>query len=58
MIRSAREIIVIADHTTFMSDVGIQVAPLDIINKLVTDDALPANIRLNLSEKDIHIEIV
>ena len=58
MINSAREIILIADHTAFMADVGIQVAPLNVVNKLVTDDALPATIRLNLSEKDIHIDIV
>lgn len=57
MIKSAREIILVADHSAFMADVGIQVAPLDVVNKLVTDDALPAAIRLNLSEKDIHIEI-
>jgi DeoR/GlpR family transcriptional regulator of sugar metabolism len=58
MIKSAREIILIADHTAFMADIGIQVAPLEVVHKLVTDDALPANVRLNLLEKDIHIEIV
>lgn len=57
MINSAHEIILVADHSAFMADVGIQVAPLDVVNVLVTDDALPAAIRLNLSEKDIHIEI-
>lgn len=57
MIKSARKIILVADHTAFMADVGIQVAPLDVVDNLVTDDALPANIRLNLLEKDIHIDI-
>lgn len=58
MIKSAREVILIADHSAFMADIGIQVAPLEVVHKLVTDDALPANVRLNLLEKDIHIEIV
>lgn len=58
MIKSAREIIVVADHSTFKDDVGIQVAPLDVVHQLITDDALPPSIRLKLSEKDIRVEIV
>jgi len=58
MIRSAREVIVIADHTAFMADVGIQVAPLDIVNQLITDDALPPSTRLNMSKTGIRVEIV
>lgn len=58
MIKSAREIIVVADHSAFMADVGIQVSPLDVVHQLITDDALPPSIRLNLLEKDIRVEIV
>ncbi len=41
MIHSAREVIVLADHTAFGLEVGIQVAPLKAAQKLFTDDALP-----------------
>ncbi len=57
MINSAREVILVADHTTFMADVGIQVTSLDTVNTLVTDDALPPSTRLNLSKAGIQILI-
>lgn len=41
MIRSAREVIVLADHTVFGVEVGIQIAPLKVAHRLITDDALP-----------------
>jgi len=58
MIKSAREIIVVADHTAFMADVGIQVAPLGAVHKLITDDALPPSTRLDFSKAGIHVVIV
>ena len=58
MINSAREVILVADHTAFMADVGIQVAPLDAVHKLITDDALPASTRLSLSKAGIQVVIV
>ena len=58
MINSAREIIVVADHTAFMADVGIQVAPLEAVHKLITDDALPPSTRLNFSKAGIQVVIV
>lgn len=58
MIKSAREVIVVADHSAFMADVGIQVAPLKVIDLLITDDALPPSTRLDLSRTGIHLEIV
>jgi len=57
MIKSAREIIVVADHTAFMADVGIQIASLDAVDILITDDALPPSIRLDLSKTGINVEI-
>jgi DeoR family fructose operon transcriptional repressor len=58
MIRSAREVIVLADHTAFGAEVGIQVAPLEVAHKLITDDALPPNIRLDISKTGIQIILV
>lgn len=57
MINSAREVILVADHTAFMADVGIQVAPLETVNRLIVDDALPPSTRLNLSKSGIQIVI-
>ena len=58
MIRSAREVILLADHTSFGEEVGIQVAPLTAVHKLITDDALPPSIRLNISKLGVQIMLV
>jgi DeoR/GlpR family transcriptional regulator of sugar metabolism len=55
MIRSAREVILLADHTAFGAEVGIQVAPLKAVHKLITDDALPPSMRLDISKVGIQI---
>ncbi len=55
MIRSAREVIVLADHTAFGAEVGIQIAPVKAADKLITDDALPASTRLDISKEGIQI---
>jgi DeoR/GlpR family transcriptional regulator of sugar metabolism len=55
MIRSAREVILLADHTSFGEEAGIQVAPLTVIHRLITDDALPPSIRLNISKTGVQI---
>jgi DeoR/GlpR family transcriptional regulator of sugar metabolism len=55
MIRSAREVILLADHTAFGAEVGIQVAPLKAASKLITDDALPPSTRLDISKAGIQI---
>ena len=55
MIRSAREVIVLADHTAFGAEVGIQIAPVKAAQRLVTDDALPASTRLDISKEGIQI---
>jgi DeoR/GlpR family transcriptional regulator of sugar metabolism len=55
MMRSAREIIVLADHTAFGAEVGIQIAPLKAAHKLITDDALPPSTRLEISKAGIQI---
>ncbi len=55
MIRSAREVILLADHTFFGQESVIQVASPTVVHKLVTDDALPASARLELSKLGIEI---
>ncbi len=55
MIRSAREVILLADHTAFGQESVVQVAPLSVVNRLITDDALPASTRLELSKQGIQV---
>ena len=55
MIRSARQVIVLADHTVFGAEVGIQIAPLKAAHLLITDDALPPSTRLEISKAGIQI---
>lgn len=55
MIRSAREVILLADHTAFGAEVGIQVAPLKAVHLLITDDVLPPSTRLEISKAGIQI---
>jgi DeoR/GlpR family transcriptional regulator of sugar metabolism/ABC-type sugar transport system substrate-binding protein len=55
MIQSAREMILLADHASFEQESTIQVAPLDVVHKIITDDALPASIRLDLSMRGIDV---
>ncbi len=55
MIRSAHEVYILADHTVFGAEVGIQVAPLSAVHKLITDDALPPSMRLDISKLGIQI---
>jgi DeoR family fructose operon transcriptional repressor len=58
MIHSAREVILLADHTSFGEEAGIQVAPLTAVHRLITDDALPPSIRLNISKLGVQIILV
>ena len=55
MIRSARQVIILADHTVFGAEVGIQIAPLKAAHLLITDDALPPSTRLEISKAGIQI---
>jgi DeoR/GlpR family transcriptional regulator of sugar metabolism len=55
MIRSAREVIVLADHAAFGANVGIQIASLKAVHKLITDDALPPSTRLEILKTGIQV---
>ena len=57
MIRAAREVILLADHTKFGQESVVQVAPANVVNKLVTDNALPASMRLDLNKLGIEVII-
>ncbi len=57
MLRSARQVILLADHTCFAEESTLQVAPLSAVHKLISDDALPANLRLRLSQLGIKVVI-
>ncbi|MCL4395203.1 MAG: substrate-binding domain-containing protein [Chloroflexi bacterium] len=55
MLRAAREVFLLADHTRFGQDSVMQIAPVTAIHKLITDNALPASVRLELSKLGIEV---
>jgi DeoR/GlpR family transcriptional regulator of sugar metabolism/ABC-type sugar transport system substrate-binding protein len=55
MINSARQVILLADHTRFGQESVAQVAPTDVVHKLITDEALPASTRLELAKLGIEV---
>ncbi len=55
MIHSARQVILLADHTCFGHESMIQVAPASVVHKIIADDALPASWRLDLSKHGIEV---
>jgi DeoR family fructose operon transcriptional repressor len=57
MIRSAREVILLADHTRFEQESFIQIAPIETVHKLITDSGLPAQKRLQFSAAGIEVTI-
>jgi DeoR family fructose operon transcriptional repressor len=55
MIRAAREVILLADHTKFEQESVMQIAPVQVVDKLITDNALPASTRLELAKLGIEV---
>jgi DeoR family fructose operon transcriptional repressor len=55
MIRAAREVILLADHTKFEQESVMQIAPIQVVHKLITDNALPASTRLELAKRGIEV---
>jgi DeoR/GlpR family transcriptional regulator of sugar metabolism len=55
MMKSTRRVILLADHSMFESESTIQVAPLNVIHCLITDDALPASARVQISQMGIRV---
>lgn len=57
MIRAAREVILLVDHTVFGRESVMQIGPATLIHKVITDNALPANRRLDLGKVGIEVVI-
>jgi DeoR family transcriptional regulator, fructose operon transcriptional repressor len=57
MIKSARQVILLADHSMFQSESTIQVAPLSVVHRLITDDVLPASARVQISQLGIQVVV-
>ena len=55
MIRSARRVILLADHTCFGHEAMIQIAAPTVVHTLIADDALPASWRLELNKLGIEV---
>jgi DeoR/GlpR family transcriptional regulator of sugar metabolism len=49
MVKAAREVFLLADHTKFGQESVAQVAPANVVDKLITDNALPASARLEFA---------
>lgn len=49
MVKAAREVILMADHTKFGQESVVQVASANVVDKLITDNALPASARLEFA---------
>ena len=57
MIRAAREVILLADHTILGRESVAHFAPITVVNKLITDEALPASTRLELAKLGIEVTV-
>ena len=55
MIRAAREVILLADHTKFQQESVVQITPIKTVDKVITDNALPASTRLDLTKLGIEV---
>jgi DeoR family fructose operon transcriptional repressor len=55
MIRAAREVIVLADHTILDIESNYHVADLDAVNTLITDAGIPASQNLELTQRGIKV---
>lgn len=55
MLRAAREVILLADHSRFGHESVIQIAPITSIHKVITDNALPASTRLEYNKLGIEM---
>lgn len=57
MIRASREVILLADSTCFQQEALVQVAPLSAVHKIISDDALPPSVRLELGAAGISVSL-
>ncbi len=57
MIQSAHQVILLADHTCFGKEEIGQISPLRAVQKLISDDALPASYRLEASGEGVEVVV-
>jgi len=55
MITSSKEIILLANHSKFKQEPSTKIAPISVVDKLITDNALPASIRLDLTQMGMEV---
>jgi len=55
MIRAARQVILLADHTAFGQESVTPIAPTTAVHTVITDEALPASTRLDLTQLGIEV---
>lgn len=58
LINAAQRVVLVADHTKFTKSSPILLAPLDVIDDIVTDAEPPPHIREKLEALDIDVHIV
>ena len=58
MIKAARKVVIVADHSKFGHDAMINVASLNEIDQVVTDAGLPAEFQKMLKEHQVECVLV
>ncbi|GAG35227.1 unnamed protein product, partial [marine sediment metagenome] len=57
MIKSSREVIVLADHSKFNRVAPMKIADIKLIDKIITDDGLKEKDKINIERFDTEIII-
>jgi DeoR/GlpR family transcriptional regulator of sugar metabolism len=57
MLRAARNVVLLADHTKFGQESVVQLAPADVVNTLITDNALAASDRLEFATLGVEVMV-
>ena len=57
MMKAAREVILLADYTCFGQESFVHFAPLSEVDMLITDETLPASLRLELTKQGITVQV-
>lgn len=58
LVRAAKRVVLIADHTKTGKNAVVQVCGLDAVDLFITDDGLPGRERTALAEKGVRLELV
>jgi DeoR family transcriptional regulator, fructose operon transcriptional repressor len=55
MMRAAREVVLLADHTCFGKESFVHFAPIKSVNRIITDETLQGSFRLEMAKLDIEV---